>query len=122
MLPFYFKRPRSATGATQIIGEFPDIMVSLLPIDLTYPANECDSMKTTLLFCATVLAVAGCASDDQTKYSGYSNLGFSYDYVPQPVKGLTPSDSVPFYGPSPVSTSKAYGENNYFQSTQGTEK
>jgi hypothetical protein len=94
--------------------------IRIFPIDAKCLGNEFGCMKTTLLFCATVLALAGCASDEKVSYPGYSDLGFSFDYVPQPVKGLTPSEAVPFYGPSPVSTSKAYGDNNYFQSTQGT--
>lgn len=57
-------------------------------------------MKSILLCSVAVLALAGCASqsDYQSSYAGYHDLGFSYDYVPRPVHGLTESDTAPFFG------------------------
>ena len=57
-------------------------------------------MKSILLGSVAVLLLAGCASqsDYQSSYEGYHDLGFSFDYVPRPVHGLTESDIAPFNG------------------------
>ncbi|HEY3855793.1 MAG TPA: hypothetical protein VGO67_15500 [Verrucomicrobiae bacterium] len=57
-------------------------------------------MKSILLCSVAVLALAGCASqsDYQSSYAGYRDLGFSFDYTPRPVHGLTASDVAPFNG------------------------
>ncbi len=76
-------------------------------------------MKSILLGSVAVLLLAGCASqsDYQSSYEGYHDLGFSFDYVPRPVHGLTASDeAAPLYGTVQQPTPRAASEPDPFQS------
>jgi hypothetical protein len=69
-------------------------------------------MKWKLLLCVAVLAVAGCASNQQDPYASYGELGFSSDLIPPPVVGLTPAEVEVIYGSPVVSPSTVYGQSN----------
>jgi uncharacterized protein YcfL len=69
-------------------------------------------MKSKLLLCVAVLALAGCASNQQNSYSGYGNFGFESDLVPTPVQGLTAADADSIYGTTVVSPTRAYTPSN----------
>ena len=69
-------------------------------------------MKWKLLLCLAVLAVAGCASNQQDSYAGYGEFGFSSDLVPTPVAGLTSADVERVYGSTVVAPSRMYGQSN----------
>jgi hypothetical protein len=75
-------------------------------------------MKSILLCSVAVVALAGCASqsDYQNSYVGYHDLGFSYDYVPQPVQGLTAAEAVPFYRATQEPTPRSAPDPDPFQS------
>jgi hypothetical protein len=60
-------------------------------------------MKWKLLLCVAVLAVAGCASNQDDSYAGTGEFGFSTDLIPPPVEGLTGADVDRFYGSTTVS-------------------
>ena len=69
-------------------------------------------MKWKLLLCVAVLAVAGCASNQQDPYASYGEFGFSTDLVPPPVMGLTTAEGEVLYGSTVGSPSPVYGQNN----------
>jgi hypothetical protein len=69
-------------------------------------------MKWKLLFCAAVLAAAGCASDSHDYFTDYENFGFRADLIPAPVEGLTSADSDAANAAVVISRSTTPGQNN----------
>jgi hypothetical protein len=69
-------------------------------------------MKWRLLLCVAVLALAGCAFNQQGPYANYDEYGFGSDLVPAPVQGLTPAEVNLMYGPAAASPSGYYGQSN----------
>jgi hypothetical protein len=68
-------------------------------------------MKWKLLLCVSLLALAGCQSENNNAYSAYGEFGFSYDLIPPPIAGLSAADLQQIYGASGGLAPVIYGQN-----------